>query len=117
MPGQRVVGQQFQPDQGGPERHDPDLGHTEVVRNRRGVGEEVLGRLARKDLDVQPLRGPGIYRDHLRNVHDLTAGDAVAGVGQPEPGDDILHTLGELLIPNGLPSFRVSTVTPLLWMP
>jgi hypothetical protein len=44
--------QQLQPDQGGPERDHPDLGHAEVVRDRRGVFGEVVGRLAGQGADI-----------------------------------------------------------------
>jgi hypothetical protein len=58
--------QQVQPNQGRPERNHSDLGYTKVVRDRRGLCSEVIGRLARQHADVQPHRRAGDHRDHVR---------------------------------------------------
>jgi hypothetical protein len=107
------MGQQFQPDDRGPQRDYSDLGHTEVVGDRRSVCGKVVGRLARKDADVQRHRRAGVHRDHLRNVEDAAGGDAEVALDQVKPGDDFLHPPGKQVIPNLLPSLQVSIVAPL----
>lgn len=49
---------QLQSDQGGPERNHPDLGHSQVIRDHRGVCSEVVGRLTRQDANVHPHQCP-----------------------------------------------------------
>jgi hypothetical protein len=55
-----ALGWQFQPDTGAPERDYPDLGYTEVVRDRRSVCGEGLGGLARQQVDLYPSWRSGV---------------------------------------------------------
>ena len=88
---------QFQADTGASQRDDPDLGHTDVLRDLHRMSGKVLGGLAGQQIDLHPRRRPGIRRHHSRSVQRLAAGHRVFGACQPALSQAVLNASDQKL--------------------
>lgn len=86
---------QFQANTGASKRDDPDLRYTEVMRDSRRAGPEVVGGLARQQVELEPAERSNVCRDHSWRMYCLVTGSGVFGAAKAAPGQAILHTLDQ----------------------